>query len=158
MRRPIANGRLDRPRPKTDRQKSSKTDKFTCLSLGYPLLNPSVHGKPESSLGFPLLLRLVSRWMVLEEKPQDQGIDSVGAPKWVDTSIHTNCSKFRDHQLNAEGFQSQLERGRRFVTSSATDGVRQLSSAHRQRRSAVRSVQDWFWTSRSDRTSAGPEC
>jgi hypothetical protein len=29
--RPIANGRPYRPRPKTDRQKSSKTDKFTCL-------------------------------------------------------------------------------------------------------------------------------
>jgi hypothetical protein len=27
----IANGRLDWSRPKTDRQKSSKTDKFTCL-------------------------------------------------------------------------------------------------------------------------------
>jgi hypothetical protein len=32
MGRPIANGRPDRPRSKTDRQKSSKTDKFTCLS------------------------------------------------------------------------------------------------------------------------------
>jgi hypothetical protein len=30
---PIANGRPDRSRPKTDRQKSSKPDKFTCLVL-----------------------------------------------------------------------------------------------------------------------------
>jgi hypothetical protein len=32
MGRPIANGCPYRPRPKTDRQKSSKTDKFTCLA------------------------------------------------------------------------------------------------------------------------------